>query len=88
MASLHFVIAFCWSVYPFHFVLRSSILIHVMVIQGQQISTDELHSLSDAWEFQETEIVSAQDKLRSTRARMAALEGKMALEIMYLMLSA
>ncbi|CAL9195645.1 unnamed protein product [Musa hybrid cultivar] len=49
--------------------------------KGQQISTDELHSLSDAWEFQETEIVSAQDKLRSTRARMAALEGKMALEI-------
>ncbi|URE22072.1 Isoamylase N-terminal domain containing protein [Musa troglodytarum] len=49
--------------------------------KGQQISTDELHCLSDAREFQETEIVSAQDKLRSTRARMAALEGKMALEI-------
>ncbi|RZR76696.1 hypothetical protein BHM03_00001574, partial [Ensete ventricosum] len=55
--------------------------IHVVVIQGQQISTDELHSLSDAWESQETEIVGAQNKLRSTRARMAALEGKMTLEI-------
>ncbi|KAK9277641.1 hypothetical protein L1049_007187 [Liquidambar formosana] len=37
--------------------------------------------LSDAWEFQENEIMSAQDKLRSIRAKLAVLEGKMALTI-------
>jgi len=39
--------------------------------------------LSDSWEFQENEIMNAQDKLRSIRAKLAVLEGKMALAIMY-----
>lgn len=43
--------------------------------------------LSDALEYQETDIINARDKLRSIRARMAVLEGKMTLEIMYLMFS-
>ncbi|XP_022726439.1 uncharacterized protein LOC111282569 isoform X2 [Durio zibethinus] len=49
--------------------------------QGDGSSTDNLHKLSDAWEFQENEIMNAQDKLRSIRARLAVLEGKMALAI-------
>ncbi|WOL15244.1 hypothetical protein Cni_G24025 [Canna indica] len=46
-------------------------------------SIEELHRLSDAWEFQETEIMKARDKLRSIRAKLAVLEGKLSLEIMY-----
>ncbi|XP_048235253.1 protein PTST homolog 2, chloroplastic isoform X2 [Ricinus communis] len=44
-------------------------------------SSDDLAKLSDAWEFQETEIMKAQDRLRSIRAKLAVLEGKMALAI-------
>ncbi|CAK7332821.1 unnamed protein product, partial [Dovyalis caffra] len=44
-------------------------------------SSDDLLKLSDAWEFQENEIMNAQGKLRSTRAKLAVLEGKMALAI-------
>lgn len=49
--------------------------------KGQESSVKELHRLSDALEFQETEIMNARDKLRSTRAQLAVLEGKMALQI-------
>ncbi|KAK8655361.1 hypothetical protein V6N13_107942 [Hibiscus sabdariffa] len=48
---------------------------------GDGSSTDNFHKLSDAWEFQENEILNAQDNLRSLRARLAVLEGKMALAI-------
>ncbi|KAK4763701.1 hypothetical protein SAY87_013139 [Trapa incisa] len=41
----------------------------------------DLQELSDAWEFQENEVMNAQDRLRSIRARVAVLEGKMALAI-------
>ncbi|XP_047324577.1 protein PTST homolog 2, chloroplastic-like [Impatiens glandulifera] len=34
--------------------------------------------LSDAWEFQENEIMKANDKLRSLRSKLVVLEGKMA----------
>ncbi|XP_074571718.1 protein PTST homolog 2, chloroplastic-like isoform X2 [Curcuma longa] len=44
-------------------------------------SLDELHSLSDAWEFQETEIMKARDKLRSIRAKLTIIDGKLSLEI-------
>ncbi|KAF8390281.1 hypothetical protein HHK36_024806 [Tetracentron sinense] len=44
-------------------------------------SFEDLHKLSDAWEFQETEIMNAQDNWRSTRAKLAVLEGKMALAV-------
>ncbi|KAL3751653.1 hypothetical protein ACJRO7_012477 [Eucalyptus globulus] len=42
---------------------------------------DDLQKLSDAWEFQENEIMDAKDKLRSMRAKLAVLEGKMSLAI-------
>ncbi|KAJ4823259.1 hypothetical protein Tsubulata_042383 [Turnera subulata] len=44
-------------------------------------SADDYFKLSDALEFQENEIMFAQDKLRSLRAKIAVLEGKMALAI-------
>lgn len=48
----------------------------------QKNSSDDLSKLSDAWEFQENEIMNAQNKLRSLRAKLAVLEGKMTLTIM------
>ncbi|XP_064938665.1 protein FLOURY ENDOSPERM 6, chloroplastic-like isoform X3 [Musa acuminata AAA Group] len=48
--------------------------------QGNSI--DELHRPSDAWEFQETEIVNARDKLQSVRAKLAVLEGNLSFKIM------
>lgn len=44
-------------------------------------SSDNLLALSDALEFQENGIMNSQDKLRSIRAKLAVLEGKMALAI-------
>ncbi|GAB4839938.1 hypothetical protein Ancab_020648 [Ancistrocladus abbreviatus] len=41
--------------------------------------SDDLRRLYDAWEFQENEIMHVQGKLRSTRAKLAVVEGKMAL---------
>ncbi|KAF8378391.1 hypothetical protein HHK36_029730 [Tetracentron sinense] len=49
--------------------------------KGHESSFEDLQKLSDAWEFQENEIMKAQDKLRSTRAKLAVLKGKMALAI-------
>ncbi|XWS68881.1 hypothetical protein CRYUN_Cryun04dG0131700 [Craigia yunnanensis] len=60
--------------------LRSNVD-EVLSREGDGSSTDNLHKLSDAWEFQENEIMNAQDKLRSIRARLVVLEGKMALAI-------
>lgn len=51
--------------------------------QGFEGLSDDLHKLSDTWEFQENEIMNAKDRLRSIRAKLAVLEGKMALTIMY-----
>lgn len=42
---------------------------------------NELNGLSDDWEFEETKVMHAQEELRSIRAKIAVLEGKMALEI-------
>ncbi|XP_047961165.1 protein PTST homolog 2, chloroplastic-like isoform X5 [Salvia hispanica] len=42
-------------------------------------STTELQSLSDAMEFQENEVMSAKQRLRSIRAKLAVLEGKITL---------
>ncbi|XP_047088260.1 protein FLOURY ENDOSPERM 6, chloroplastic-like [Lolium rigidum] len=43
--------------------------------------TNVLNGLSDDWEFEETKVMHAQEELRSIRAKIAVLEGKMALEI-------
>ncbi|KAL6190009.1 hypothetical protein ACLB2K_036410 [Fragaria x ananassa] len=52
-----------------------------MITPGDESSSDDLRKLSDVWEFQENEIMHAQNKLRSTRAKLAVLEGKMAMAI-------
>ncbi|KAL0336297.1 UNVERIFIED_CONTAM: protein PTST2, chloroplastic [Sesamum radiatum] len=44
-------------------------------------SSSDLQKLSDAWEFQQNEFMSAQERLRSIRAKLAVLEGKMALAV-------
>lgn len=44
-------------------------------------SSSELQQLSDAWEFQENELMKAEDKLRSIRAKLAVFEGKIALSV-------
>ncbi|XP_076925043.1 protein PTST homolog 2, chloroplastic [Bidens hawaiensis] len=41
----------------------------------------ELQQLSDVWEFQENEAIKAGDKLRSIRAKLAVLQGKIALSV-------
>ncbi|XP_062214943.1 protein FLOURY ENDOSPERM 6, chloroplastic-like [Phragmites australis] len=40
-----------------------------------------LNDVSDDWEFEETKVMQAQEELRLIRAKIAILEGKMALEI-------
>lgn len=40
---------------------------------------EDFRNLSDDWEFQENEIMKARDKLRTIRARLAVLEGKVVL---------
>ncbi|KAK9707292.1 hypothetical protein RND81_07G187200 [Saponaria officinalis] len=45
----------------------------------EEHSSEDLRRLSDASEFQETEFMHTQHKLRSMRANLAVLEGKMAL---------
>ncbi|KAG8366288.1 hypothetical protein BUALT_Bualt17G0060800 [Buddleja alternifolia] len=44
-------------------------------------NSSEFQKLSDAYEFQENEFMSGQERLRSIRAKLAILEGKMALAI-------
>lgn len=57
--------------------------VHEYVHQVYENSSSELQQLSDAWEFQETELMKAEDKLRSIRAKLAVFEGKIALSVMY-----
>ncbi|KAJ3687086.1 hypothetical protein LUZ61_016250 [Rhynchospora tenuis] len=44
-------------------------------------SAAKLDNLSDDWEFRETDILKAKDEVRSLRAKLSVLEGKMALQI-------
>jgi hypothetical protein len=53
------------------------------IFQPNGDGTNVLNGLSDDWEFEETKVMHAQEELRSIRAKIAVLEGKMALEIMY-----
>ncbi|XP_020701568.1 protein PTST homolog 2, chloroplastic isoform X2 [Dendrobium catenatum] len=55
--------------------------IHSCMDQDQESLLEQLHSLSDALEFQQNEIKNARDILRSTRAKLAVMEGKIALEV-------
>ncbi|PKA48364.1 Sucrose nonfermenting 4-like protein [Apostasia shenzhenica] len=48
--------------------------------QDHESLLKELHKLSDALEFQQNEVKNARDLLRSTRAKLAVLEGKISFE--------
>ncbi|CAH2033810.1 unnamed protein product [Thlaspi arvense] len=53
----------------------------VLPSKDSELNSGSLENLSDDWEFKENEIIYAQNKLRSTRAKLAVLEGKMAMGI-------
>ncbi|XP_020589269.1 uncharacterized protein LOC110030725 [Phalaenopsis equestris] len=55
--------------------------IHSYEDQDQESLLMRLHNLSDALEFQQNEIKNARDILRSTRAKLAVMEGKIAIEV-------
>ncbi|KAL7132927.1 hypothetical protein ABFS83_12G108100 [Erythranthe nasuta] len=44
-------------------------------------NSSDLRNFSDAWEFQENDFMRAKERLRSIKANLAVLEGKMALAI-------
>lgn len=68
--------------------LELSSALHLLRSNGTDLSqkddeqlADDLGNLSDVWEFQETEVMNAHDKLRALRAKLAVLEGKMTLSV-------
>lgn len=57
---------------------------HITEILFSQVlgrSPSDLQKLSDAREFQENDVINAQKRLRSIRAKLAILEGKVALTL-------
>ncbi|XP_031125760.1 protein PTST homolog 2, chloroplastic-like isoform X1 [Ipomoea triloba] len=48
---------------------------------SREVTKSDLEKLSDAWEFQENEFINAHERLRSIRAKLAVIEGKMTLAI-------
>jgi hypothetical protein len=60
----------------------------LFLFQSSGDGTTVVDDVSDDWEFEETKVMQAQEELRSIRAKIAVLEGKMALEIMYVLKSA
>ena len=61
----------------------SSVLGSLGSLKNRNLNTEEraeeLNQLSDELEFKETETANVQEKLRSIRAKLSALEGKMTL---------
>uniref|UniRef100_A0A1J3HGR2 5'-AMP-activated protein kinase subunit beta-2 n=1 Tax=Noccaea caerulescens TaxID=107243 RepID=A0A1J3HGR2_NOCCA len=53
----------------------------VVTSKGSETNSGNLDNVYDDWEYKENEIIHAQNKLRSTRAKLAVLEGKMAMAI-------
>lgn len=49
--------------------------------KDQESTSGDLQKLYDTWEFHENDVMNAQAKLRSIRAKLAILEGKIALSI-------
>ncbi|KAL8157191.1 protein PTST homolog 2, chloroplastic isoform X2 [Apium graveolens] len=49
--------------------------------KDQESTSGDLQKLYDTWEFHENDVTNAQAKLRSIRAKLAILEGKIALSI-------
>ncbi|CAA7036185.1 unnamed protein product [Microthlaspi erraticum] len=53
----------------------------VVTSKDSETNSGNLENVYDDWEYKENEIIHAQSKLRSTRAKLAVLEGKMAMAI-------
>ncbi|KAK4358148.1 hypothetical protein RND71_023758 [Anisodus tanguticus] len=72
-----------------HLELELSSTLHSLRSKSQEFSSKEvlgrspsdLQKLSDAREFQENDVINAQKRLRSIHAKLAILEGKMALAL-------
>ncbi|XP_075077918.1 protein PTST homolog 2, chloroplastic isoform X5 [Nicotiana tabacum] len=72
-----------------HLELELSLTLHSLKSKSKELnlkevlgsSPSDLQRLSDAWEFQENEFMNARERLRSLRAKLAVLEGKMTLAI-------
>ncbi|KAM3324190.1 protein PTST 2, chloroplastic isoform X1 [Capsicum chacoense] len=68
-----------------HLELELSLTLRSLKSSSEEISSKEdfgsSPSDSDSWEFQENEFMNAQERLRSIRAKLAVLEGKMKLAI-------
>ncbi|XP_070018877.1 protein PTST homolog 2, chloroplastic-like isoform X2 [Nicotiana tabacum] len=72
-----------------HLELELSLTLHSLKSKSKELnlkevlgsSPSDLQRLSDAWEFQENEFMNARERLRSIRAKLAVLEGKMTLAI-------
>jgi len=62
---------------------KHAFLICCLFFQSNSNGATVLDDISDDWEFEETKVMQAQEELRSIRAKIAVLEGKIALEIMY-----
>lgn len=62
---------------------KHDFLICCLLFQSNSNGATVLDDISDDLEFEETKVMQAQEELRSIRAKIAVLEGKMALEIMY-----
>lgn len=54
-----------------------------LIFQASEDHSEEMQNASDALEFQQTEIMRAKDALRSIRAKLAVLEGRMTMAVMY-----
>lgn len=64
-------------------ILVLSIHLCPSIFQSNGEEADVVNGFSDDWEFEETKVMHAQEELRTIRAKIAVLEGKVALEIMY-----
>lgn len=65
--------------------MNFTFVIYISAVDFNQLSrnsSNELETLSDALEFKENEVMNVQERLRSIRASLAVLEGRMALAIM------
>lgn len=65
--------------------MNFTFVIYISAVDFNQLSrnsSNELEALSDALEFKENEVMNVQERLRSIRASLAVLEGRMALAIM------
>jgi hypothetical protein len=80
VAGLLFLFHFHVSSFTIIISLNNSVVLFLFQSSGDRATV--VDDVSDDWEFEETKVMQAQEELRSIRAKIAVLEGKIALEIM------